>query len=164
LGSPISGPAIKFAAKVCERFGSIPYSQLGSPDNTSQLRRVGLPLAASLPVAHIFRDLVAALIEGASRGEFYKCRADGQGDKEFVVIVNGPIPTAEVKWIEYQSKPTSPKQSKHIPWIIYEYLRRPWESDLHQSRQITFVTLRTLGNLISPESGSHVSCGPERCY
>jgi hypothetical protein len=165
LGSPISGPAIKLATEVCERFGSIPARQ--GPWDTSKLRQVGLPLAAGLPVTHIFRDLVAALIEGASRGEFYKRKADSDSDRDFVVVVNSPVPTAEVKWAEDQTILTSPKQSKDrkrlnvpvmrlgVPRLVYEYpAKQAVKTDLYQSRQITFLTLRTLGNLISTERNS----------
>jgi hypothetical protein len=155
MGAPVSGPTVKAAKDTCEVFGSLPANRVWG--DARQFRRFGLLSLAKLPKKHYFRDAIAALIDGASRGELFRI-VDGndvlmEADFCFWVSIDSHsskyykgIQQAEI------SGDSSIGEGKEVSRLAYNWPSGPTErndaSDLGQTRRITFRTLRLLGALI----------------
>jgi hypothetical protein len=152
LGTPASGPSIKAAQQTCERVGSL--SLRVDADFIEIRRRIkafGLPSFADLPPQHTFRCAIATLIRGASLGELFRI-ADvnnvlTEGDFCFHIVVQSQHPLAEI-WFSSQLVSGTPMQSGTLAYIPESVPRFP-DSDLVQSRAITYQTLRALGRLMT---------------
>ena len=70
VASPLSGAPVREAARTCKTYGSL--IELESASWRENFPRFGLQSMAALPPRHSLRDALAALIEGASRREFFK--------------------------------------------------------------------------------------------
>ena len=153
LGSPVSGASIRAAAQVCEEIGSKRRTKAGS--NLDVFADFGLRSLASLPNAHTFREAIAALIEGASRGEFVRLanlehKSDHKSDLRYLdVTVRRPHPIAFIRvigddagrqrrgFLEYFSN-NGERDTKNVHSI-----------DLSQERTVSNFTFEVLGKLIA---------------
>jgi hypothetical protein len=135
MGSPISGAAIKDAAQNCRLYGALRNLKTIGPRQELRHQFKGL---AELPQHHSLQSALVALIEGAMDAETSSTQKS-TGDELLDFQLNGPLPWAQIvvrnSW-----------RSLH-PRIRLTYSRNPRErsfTDLHQSRQITFKTIRML--------------------
>lgn len=152
LGSPVSGPSIKAAKQTCHTFGSLPVDH--SFSDTQKFKQFGLLSLAELPKKHTFREALATLIQGASEGELFRTsdRDDELMEDDFLFGVTvesttrwaaisgdsvGAGDPSDISYLRYRSFEPGPKQ--------YEWMA----SDLLQRREITYRTLRVLGNLVA---------------
>jgi hypothetical protein len=149
LGSPVSGASIRAAAQVCEEIGSKRRTKAGS--NLDVFAEFGLRSLASLPDAHTFREAIAALIEGAGRGEPVRlANLDHKSDYKFDlrhldVTVRRPHPIAIIRiigrerrgWLEYFSNNGEPDAKNAHP------------IDLSQERTVSNLTFEVLGKLVA---------------
>jgi hypothetical protein len=158
LGPPLYGPAIKAAQSSCNLFGSLPITSTWR--DTSSFKKVGLPSLAKLPADHTFRAALAALIEGASTGEFYFLPGSerANADESFYVTVQYmhprarvTHPSAEISCVSPRSTASEPRDRTRLVYHHEKVLKSGDQSkrDLGQSRVVSFRTLRVLGNLIA---------------
>jgi hypothetical protein len=160
LGAPISGPTVKSASETCELFGSLPVNRVHC--DARQFRRLGLRSLSELPKKHTFREAIAALIDGASRGELFRI-VDGndvlmEADFFFWVSVENHTSThcKGYQWAEILGD-SSVGEGKEVSRLAYNVPTDPAKyndtSDLRQKRSISFRTLRLLGALIGGSTG-----------
>ena len=149
LGSPLSGPSIKAAKQTCETFGSLQTRERSEPQKFRQFRLLSL---ATLPIKHTFREALAALIQGASQGELF--RTSDRDDKlmeddylfgitvestrRWAAISADSVGAGDPIYI-FRLHYTEPGPEQY-EWMAY---------DLGQRREISYRTLRALGNLIA---------------
>ncbi|MEJ0096224.1 MAG: hypothetical protein WDN46_23250 [Methylocella sp.] len=152
LGSPISGPSIKAAKLTCETFSSLRTDDYSEP---GKFRRFGLLSLAALPKKHTFREALAALIQGASHGELFLIsdRDDKltEDDYLFGVEVRIPGPWGAISVDSVGDGDPSDISSLHY-YADRELAPEQYEgatSDLGLQREISYRTLRVLGNLIA---------------
>src|SRR5262249_25584483 len=93
MASPVSGAAIKDAAKVCRLFGALP-NRRGRPGRDLQFRGYGLSRLAELPTKHSFHDALTILIKGANTEKFMAWDDTDSRDYLLQVHVAGPSPHA----------------------------------------------------------------------
>ena len=158
LGPPLYGPAIKAAQSSCNLFGSLPITSTWR--DTRSFKKVGLPSLAKLPDEHTFREALAALIDGASKGELYFLTGSERtnSDESFYVTVQYLHPRARVTHPSAEISCVSPRISASEPRdrtrLVYHHEKvvksgDPSKRDLGQSRVVSFRTVRALGNLIA---------------
>jgi hypothetical protein len=149
MGSPISGAAIKDAAGTCKAYGILPNLERAAL--RPNLRSCGLSSLAGLPVKHSLRDAVSALIEQAVKQTgippnepFGKSYTDA--DHLLSVRLDTPTPWAEIfvdsgaggdpaKWGRLVYAGNFGKSKKRQIKCL---------EDLHQSRRVSFRTIRLL--------------------
>jgi hypothetical protein len=96
LGSPVFGASIKAAAQICEEIGITINSK--QTTNLEAFGDVGLTSLAALPKRHTFREALAALVEGASRGERLNKVDPEKSDFGYLEIrVHRPHPFATIR-------------------------------------------------------------------
>ena len=155
LGSPISGPSIKAAKQTCETFGSLRADEFSEPQ---KFRQFGLLSLAALPRKHTFREALAMLIQGASLGELFRTsdRDDEHMEDDYLF---GVTVESTSRWAAISGDSVGAGDPSHISrlrYMSFEPTTKQFElmaSDLGQRREITYRTLRVLGNLIATGAG-----------
>ena len=144
LGSPVSGASIRMAEQVCEEIGPLYNEQTTNVDGFVNL---GLRSLADLPKRHTFREALAALIEGAARGESVP---SDMGILE--VRIYRPHPWASIRFMGFMKIDAT--QRLHV--LTYSVRRREEieqnihaASDLGQERCVSQSTVEALGQLIA---------------
>jgi hypothetical protein len=164
MGSPVIGASIKPAIEVCKTYGRLPLKVGGASENMKTFRTLGLTTMSKLPPSHTLRDGIAALIEGASVGESLIIDfEDGEEpvsgpetDWHVSLRLDGPTPwadiTADASLGDGTPEGTTRYQSGRF---VYHNIRRTpggvfkrRAEDFHQTRRITFKTIRRIGALL----------------
>ncbi len=153
--SPLAGPTVKEAVRTCEAYGSLKALERASW--TERFPKFGLPTLASLPAGHSLQEALSALIDGVGKGETFLI-PDPEGpltaDFSFRVQFDGPQPWADIladgsigggkisrmARLVYTSRKAAKGPRKQ---------RAAQRADLHQTRSISFATIRVLGSLIA---------------
>jgi hypothetical protein len=152
--SPLAGPTVKEAVRTCEAYGSL--KELERVAVIERFPKFGLPTLASLPAGHSLREALSVLIDAAGKGETFQI-PDREGpltaDFCFVVQFEGPQPWAEIlaDGSLGEGKPSQMARLVYTSVSMAKGLRkrRPaGRGDLHQTRNISFATIRALGSLI----------------
>jgi hypothetical protein len=156
LGSPLSGASIKDAARTCRKYASLPISE--RVVWRENFPRFGLLTLAKLPGRHLFHEGLSALIEGASKGEFFKIPVPKQkpitgADRMLGIQLDGPRPWAQIFADGSIGEGDRLRQARFIYYNLDDIKTRQGGSqqlnDFFQSRHISFKTIRTLGELLS---------------
>jgi hypothetical protein len=166
MGSPVIGASIKPAIEVCKTYGGLPLKVGGTPDNMETFRTLGLPTMSKLPTSHTLRDGIAALIEAASVGESLIIDfEDGdepvsgpETDWHVGLRIDGPTPWADITADASLGDGTPEGTTRYQAGrFVYHNNRRtpaggfkPRREDFHQTRTITFKTIRRIGALLAP--------------
>jgi hypothetical protein len=159
LGSPVAGASIKPAIEVCKTYGRLRAKLGGDTENMQTFRRLGLSTVSKLPTSHSLRDGIAAVIEGAKVGDTLIIPDEEEGpfvpqsDSYVSITLNGPAPWAEILADASFGEATPSKTGR----LVYHNNKRDrdgrWaradSGDLHQSRSITFKTIRQIGDLLA---------------
>jgi hypothetical protein len=166
LGSPVAGASIKPAIEVCETYGRLRLKVGGTSENLKTFKELGFATLAKLPTSHTLRDGLAAIIDGAKIGESLIVPAepdDEEGpltgpdtDWHVGIRLDGPTPWAEIMAdASYGGEFTTDNFARFVYHNIKRepagYFKRRRE-DLHQSRHITFKTIRQIGALLAGTS------------
>jgi len=152
--SPLAGPTVKEAVRTCEVYGSLKVLRRASwIDGFSKF---GLPTLATLPSGHSLREALSVLIGGVGKGEIFQI-PDREGpltaDFWFGVQFEGPRP-----WAEILADVSGQGKTSQMARLVYtsgntargsRKRRTAPRGDLHQSRSVSFATIRALGSLIS---------------
>ena len=156
--SPLAGPTVKEAVRTCEAYGTLKTRQ--SASWVDKFPMFGLPTLASLPAAHSLREALSVLIDGVGKGETFRLPGregalmrSRARDFCFSVQFVGPEPWAEIL-ADGSIGEQKPSQTARLVYTSAEVAkgirkRRPARGDLHQTRYISFATIRALGSLIS---------------
>jgi hypothetical protein len=151
LGSPISGAAIKDAAHTCRVYGTLPNLERAAL--RPNLRSSGLASLAELPVKHSLRAALSALIQQAIGATGIP--ADGPfgesytgADHLLAIRLDTPRPWAEI----FVDSGAGGDPAKWGRLVYTAYFRERLSTktsprslaDLHQTRQVTFRTIRLL--------------------
>jgi hypothetical protein len=151
LGSPVSGASISAARQICKSLGSLPASAYST--KAKRFGKFGFQTLATLPPTHTFREAVAKLIEGASRGEPFDggtLEVLGRG-KIFDLKVENPILSAT---LTFNFNPGLRFRQSLYFTLKYDCptgrvkIIDPPKFDLVQERRITYRTLGKLGGLL----------------
>jgi hypothetical protein len=151
---PLAGPTVKEAARTCEAYGSLKALQRASWIH--RFPKFGLPTLTSLPACHSLGEALSALIDGVGKGEIFQI-PDREGpltaDFCFGVQFEGPRPWAEIlaDGSMGQGKTSQMARLVYTSGRTAKGFRKPGarlRGDLHQSRSISFATIRALGSLI----------------
>jgi hypothetical protein len=171
LGSPVAGASIKPAIEVCKTYGRLPVKLGGNSQTLKMSRKLGFSTVAKLSPSHTLRDGLAALIEGACVGESLIISAEdeeggpltGPDNDWFVgITLDGPTPWAQII-IDASLGEGRPAETARF---VYHSVKRDrdggfWaprgSGDLHQSRYITFRTIRRIGALLVARSDAEVA-------
>jgi hypothetical protein len=150
VASPVAGPTVKEAVHTCENYGRLKV--LARASRTDRFSVFGLPALARLPRGHSLRAALCTLIDGVGHGETLKFPGIPECIDQFLGIrFDGPEPWAEiyadgsigrgtqVARLVYARPPTAAASHRH----------ETKRSDLHQTRNISFITIRALGSLIA---------------
>jgi hypothetical protein len=158
--SPLAGPTVKEAVRTCKTYGSLKALQRASW--IDKLPKFGLPSLASLSANHSLGEALSVLIDGVGKGEIFQI-PDREGpitaDFSFGITFEGPGPWAEIL-ADGSMGEGKPSQTARLAYTSasaakgFRKMRPRRGPDLHQSRTITFATIRALGSLIS---GSRVT-------
>jgi hypothetical protein len=153
--SPLAGPTVKEAVRTCEAYGSLKALQRASW--IDRFPKFGLPTLASLPPGHSLGEALTTLIDAVGKGEIFQIR-DREGpftaDFCFGVRFEGPEPWAEI----LADGSVGQGKTSQMARLVYTSAsaakgfrkKRPGRGpDLHQTRRISFATIRALGSLIS---------------
>jgi hypothetical protein len=149
--SPLVGPTVKEAVRTCEAYGSLKALQRASW--IDRFPKLGLPTLASLPPSHSLGEALSALIDAVGKGEIFQI-PDREGpltaDFSFAIRFDGPEPWAEI----FADGSLGEGKASQTARLVYASAalrkKRPKRSpDLHQTRSISFATIRALGSLIS---------------
>jgi hypothetical protein len=159
----VAGASIKPAIEICKLYGRLTVKSEGASQTMKSFRKLGFPTVAKLPTSHTLRDGIAALIEAASIGEslIIPMEPEVQGEPwsgpendGFVSItLDGPTPWAQI----IADASLGDVRPTEMARIVYHGIKRdrdggfwapPGSGDLHQSRQITFKTIRRIGALL----------------
>jgi hypothetical protein len=152
--SPLAGPTVKEAVRTCETYGSLKV--LPRASRVDRFSKFGLPTLAKLPAGHSLREALSILIDGIGKGEIFQI-PDREGpltaDFFFGVRFEGPHPWAEI----LADGSVGQEKISQMARLVYtsgktaKGFRKPraaQRGDLHQTRSITFATIRALGSLI----------------
>jgi hypothetical protein len=156
LGSPVVGASIRTAADTSKVYGSL--GVLKNFSNVARFAEHGLTTLSKLPRRHSFKDALAALIDGASRGE-----APYIIDRKDVIIEIDMLFGVKVQtphtWAEISFDNLSNNESRRHLRLVYNPVkgygtdRITKSSDLHQERYVSYRTVRILGTLIGIRGG-----------
>jgi hypothetical protein len=154
--SPLAGPTVKEAVRTCEVYGSL--MALRRASRTDNFPKFGLLTLASLPAGHSLRKALCVLIDSAAKGEVFKIPVAREGplkaDFSFGIRFQGPEPWAEI----LADGSLGEGRASQMARLVYSSSsgtkgfrkqRKTQSGDLHQSRTISFATIRTLGTLLS---------------
>lgn len=163
LGSPVAGASIKPAIEVCKTYGRLPVKLGGTSQTMKTFKKLGFPTVAKLSTSHTLRDGVVAIIEGACIGETLVIPVEpeegeplsGPENDWFVSItLDGPTPWAQI----IADASLGNVRPSEVGRFVYHGMKRdrdggfwapPGSGDLHQSRHITFKTIRRIGELLA---------------
>ena len=153
LGSPISGASISSARQICETVGALPARKYS---DIKKIGRYGFRSLGSLPKAHIFRDAVAILIEGVSRGEPYEENGGTPSGLRYGHLLSlrvaGPVLSGGIAF--HRGTTTRDMAALYYgPEDIKESTQS--KSDLVQDRRVSFRTIQYLASLMMVDGGSH---------
>lgn len=153
--SPLAGPTVKEAVRTCETYGSLKVLQRAS--RVDRFPKFGLPTLANLPAGHSLREALSILIDLIGKGEIFQI-PDREGslaaDFCFGVQFEGPHPWAEI-WADGSVGQGKMSQMARLVYTSGKTakpsrkLRAAQRHDLHQTRSISFATIRALGSLIA---------------
>jgi hypothetical protein len=152
MGSPISGAAIKDAARTCKVYGPLPNLERAAM--RQNLRSYGLISLASLPVKHSLRAALSALIQEAITQNIGIPPDDPFGrsytgaDHLLTIRLDTPTPWAEI-FVDLGAG-GDPADWGRLVYTGF-FKKRPSKKmsprsldDLHQTRRVTFRTVRLL--------------------
>jgi hypothetical protein len=145
--SPFAGPTVKEAVRTCKAYGS-----LRAASQNHNFGQLGLPSLGSLPAGHSLRDGLTVLIEGAGRGETPHAsnREDPQmDDLRFSIQFNGPHPSAKIVVATGSVRSGKMEELMYTQEGPTKQKRQPAYGGLHQTRFVSFNTIRALGLLVS---------------
>jgi hypothetical protein len=162
MGSPVAGASIKPAIEVCKIYGKLRVRLGGTSENMKTFKRLGFPTVSKLPISHSLREALAAVIVAASFGESLIIQDEdgrppivGPENDWFVEIrLHSPTPWAQIMVDATLGEVRSCDRAR----LVYHNMRRDrdgghWAPDgagnLHQSRNITFKTIRRIGALLA---------------
>lgn len=152
LGSPVAGASVKVAADTCRTYGQLPFQPKGSAPHL--FSGLGLPQLKMLPKLHTLADSIEALITGASEGHVFKPFRGGRRvapENDLSITLWGPIPRSFIDCYEV----TADEKLRH-PRLTYRVSPPPRQHtslcDMHQSRAVSFNTIRVLGSLLVKEN------------
>jgi hypothetical protein len=167
MGSPVIGASIKPAIEVCRTYGRLPLKVGGTSENLKTFRALGLITISKLPTSHTLRDGIAALIEAASVGESLIIDfEDGEEpvsgpetDLHVGLTLDGPTPWAEIIADASLGDGTPEGTTRYQAGrFVYHNIRRTAggvfkrrAEDFHQTRRITFKTIRRIGALLAQQ-------------
>jgi len=165
MGSPVIGASIKPAIEVCRTYGRLPLKVGGTSENLETFSTLGLPTVSKLPTSHTLRDGIAALIEAASVGErliidFEDGEQPVSGpetDRHVSIRIDGPTPWADITADASLGDGTPEGTTRYQAGrFVYHNIRRTpagifkrREEDFHQTRWITFKSIRRIGALLA---------------
>jgi hypothetical protein len=160
VASPLAGMPVREAVQTCTTYGSLIELEKGSW--RENFPRLGLPSMGALPPGHSFRDALATLIDGASRKEFFKIPVAGERPitkaDAFDIEFDGPRPWAHIFANGLIGEPDPNEMARFVyvhPEEVKRFKKGP-KGDLHQTRHISFATVRRLGCLLA-SSDSKIS-------
>jgi hypothetical protein len=143
MGSPISGAAIKDAAQICKLYAALRNEKtIGARINVRSHELKGL---ADLPATHSLQNALVALIEGAMDADTSsteKPSARSDKDQLLNVQLNGPLPWAQIAVLNPRRSLYRREWSTRLIYSGNPHERR--STDLHQTRVVTFRTIRLL--------------------
>jgi hypothetical protein len=152
--SPLAGPTVKEAVRTCEAYGSLQVLQRASW--IDKFPKLGLPTLATLPPSHSLRKALSVVIDGVGKGEIFQIpgrEGPRTADFSFAVRFEGPEPWAEIvaDGSLGEGKPSQTARLVYTSASAAKEFRkkRPKGPDLHQTRSISFATIRALGCLIA---------------
>ena len=145
LGSPVAGASVKEAANTCRTYGSL------RENYRTGFEKLGLPMFDELPNKHTLRDGLSKLIDSAAKlGDLRipTILADGL----FFIRLTGPEPWAEIA-IDDSVASVMMGQRKLVAQRVYTQQRKSRRhTDLHQTRIVSYRTIRKLGSLLGKGS------------
>jgi hypothetical protein len=152
--SPLAGPTVKEAVRTCEAYGSLQVLQRASW--IDKFPKLGLPTLATLPPSHSLRKALSVVIDGVGKGEIFQIpgrQGPRTADFSFAVRFEGPEPWAEIV-ADGSLGEGKPSQTARLVYTSASAAKgfrkkRPKGPDLHQTRSISFATIRALGCLIA---------------
>jgi hypothetical protein len=152
--SPLAGPTVKEAVRTCEAYGSLQVLQRASW--IDKFPKLGLPTLATLPPSHSLRKALSVVIDGVGKGEIFQIpgrEGPRTADFSFAVRFEGPEPWAEIV-ADGSLGEGKPSQTARLVYTSASAAKgfrkkRPKGPDLHQTRSISFATIRALGCLIA---------------
>jgi hypothetical protein len=146
MGSPISGAAIKEAARTCILYGTLPW--IGTVGLRKKLRLLGFARLSTLPAEHSLHDALVVLIEDAV--------PDVSGHYSLAyrnvrIQLNSPTPWAGI-YID-RGLATEPQERAMIVYHSHLRTRSPKmaaaiQKDLRQTRRVTFDTVKQLAAIV----------------
>jgi hypothetical protein len=152
LASPISGAAIKDAARTCRVYGALPNLERAA--RRPILRCVGLKRLADLPPKHSLHDALVALIEGPTTKDFRVEDPENPvrpvytgGDHLMSVRVDSPNRWAEI-FVDSGAGDDPAKWGRLVYTDRFERPSKGVLNDLHQSRHVTFRTIRKFAEVL----------------
>jgi hypothetical protein len=146
MSSPISGAAIKDAASTCKLYAAL--LNLHADGQRATFRSLGFNRLASLPAEHSLHKALVALIEGAVDEELSATDPLDQRNKDQLLRVQliSPLHWAQIVVDK------GLRSTKRARLIYARHLRDRRVTDLRQSRQVTYGTIRRLAaTLKQPE-------------
>ena len=149
--APLSGTSIRFAARTCTDYCSLPIRQQGSW-NPSNFRKFGLPALSDLPDGHSLGEALRALIESVARGQAFHIPVRGEppitdADDLFGIRFEGPQLWAEILADGSVGRGRTSQMARYV-YSPAEAISR-LTGDLRQSRSVTYATVRALGSLLA---------------
>jgi hypothetical protein len=159
LGAPVAGASIKPAIETCQTYGELRLRLVQNDIN--DFRKIGLPTLAKLSKSHTLRDGIVASIEALRAGESLTFPADPEEgfnepltgpetDWHSEITLQGPTPWAGINFGRFEI------DESYLVHLVYHRGKRDrrghWvhhdSGDLHQSRTITFKTIRRIAELL----------------
>lgn len=164
LGSPVTGASIRTAIQTCEAYGRLPMKLGNDKANLQLIEYLGFPSLAEFSNRHNLRDVLTGLIVAATRGEQLIIPPDDESEAVFgpttdwfvSVTLDGPSPWAQII-IDATVGDTTPGRMGRFVFHNAKKIRGRWapdgfNGDLHQSRRITFKTVRRIAKLLTKDS------------
>jgi hypothetical protein len=162
MGSPVAGASIKPAIEVCKAYGKLRVRLGGTSENMKTFKRLGFPTVSKLPISHSLREGLAAVITAACAGESLIIPDEdgrppliGPENDWFVgITLDGPTPWAQIMVDASLGEVRTSDRAR----LVYHNMRRDrdgghWapggSGNLHQSRNISFKTIRRIGALLA---------------
>jgi hypothetical protein len=148
MGSPMSGAAIKEAARTCQVYASL--QNLERAAMRENFVAYGLRSLARLPKKHTLYQALVSLIEGA-RLEQFMDEPESRADHLFMIRLDGPRPWAEIfadagaggdpdKWARLVYTPAFEKKKGSFRSSLLD--------DLQQTRRVSYRTIRLIASAL----------------
>jgi len=148
MGAPPWVATIRSAAESCEKIRSL---QSNHPDlsDPKKFRRFGLHQLSELPNRHLFVDAIAALIEGAGRGERLPERVP-ERDVVFNLRVQSRLLWAMIEVIDFDVRTKKAQKNMLVYNASHKNEKHSAEKgDLFIEVGLSYTTLAILGHLVS---------------